>query len=535
MPPSQAVTRYALAGRIVTMDDHATVLNDGVLYVANDEIAAVQTRDAPPPVGFENAVVIDSRGTLYPGLIELHNHLSYNVLPLWPVPQRFSNRSQWKNHPRKRALISGPMQVLVATTGFLEAIVRYVECKCLLGGTTTSQGLTLMGASGIERQYRGLVRNPEQPDRADLPAAGHRVDDIEDAGELKAALAGKSCYLLHLSEGVDESARQHFLNLQLPDGQWAITNALAGIHAAGLTPADLEIFGALGGSVIWSPLSNLLLYHDTAKIRAAKEHGVPIALGSDWSPSGSKNLLGELKIARLYSTMQEGIFSDLELVRMATRTPAQILKWGHCLGSLEAGKIADILVVSGHSGDPYTHLLTRRESDIQLVVIDGVPRYGLRRWMLDLGRPGEQRLLNGRLRILHLGGAPDAELVSLPLSVAQERLANALQNLPQLAQALAAPQAMAAAGLQPLHDRVAEHGFQLVLDNDDDLLRPLTPLPAEDVGIFPLAQPLEEIVQPMTLDELTVAEAPQKYFDQINTQLNLPEAIKTGLARLYRL
>jgi 5-methylthioadenosine/S-adenosylhomocysteine deaminase len=529
MPP-QAVTRYALAGRIVTMDDQATVLDNGVVYVANDEIAAIRARCAPPPVGFEDVVQIDSHGTLYPGLIELHNHLSYNVLPMWQVPKRFSNRSQWKNHPQKRALISGPMQVLVATTGFLEAIVRYVECKCLLGGTTTSQGLTLIGAGGIERQYQGLVRNPEQPDRADLPAAGHRIGDIEHAEDLKRALAGKSCYLLHLSEGVDASARQHFLSLRLSDGEWAITDALAGIHAAGLSPDDLAVFGELGGSMIWSPLSNLLLYGDTAKIRVAKERGVPIALGSDWSPSGSKNLLGELKIARLYSAAQGGIFSDLELVRMATSTPAKILKWGNRLGSLEAGKIADILAVGGRGGDPYKHLLTRRESDIQLVVIDGVPRYGLRSWMLGLGRPGEQRLLRGRWRVLHLGGTPDGDLVTLPLSAAQERLANALQNLPQLA----SPQAATVAGLEPLRDTIAQHGFRLVLDNDDDLLRPLTP-PAEVLGLVPLAQPIEEIVQPMTLDELTVAEAPQKYFEQLNSQLNLPEPIKSGLSRLYGL
>ena len=30
---------------------------------------------------------------LFPGLIELHNHLSYDALPLWDVPKRFSNRA----------------------------------------------------------------------------------------------------------------------------------------------------------------------------------------------------------------------------------------------------------------------------------------------------------------------------------------------------------------------------------------------------------------------------------------------------------
>ena len=359
--------------------------------------------------------------------------------------------------------------------------------------------------------------------------------DVENAADFRSALARESCYLLHLSEGIDAVARQHFLNLQLPDQEWAITEALTGIHAAGLNAGDLEIFGRLGGSMIWSPLSNLLLYGDTAQVRAAKEHGVPIALGSDWSPSGSKNLLGELKIARLFSAAQGGLFSDFELVSMATRTPARILKWGSRLGSLEAGKIADLLVVSGRRGNPYTHLLTRRESDIQLVVIDGVPRYGLRRWMLDLGRRGEQRLMGGRVRILHFDNIVDASLVSLSLRQAEGRLADALQNLPQLARALAAPQDTAGTGPQPLRDSMAEHGFSIVLDNEDDFARLLAPQPAAQVDVAALAKPLEDIVQPIALDELTVAEAPLRYFERLMAQPNLPSAIKTGLPKLYRL
>ena len=51
--------------------------------------------------------------------------------------------------------------------------------------------------------------------------------------------------------------------------------------------------------MVWSPMSNLLLYGGTADIAAALAAGVRIGIGSDWSPSGSKNLLGELKVAWL--------------------------------------------------------------------------------------------------------------------------------------------------------------------------------------------------------------------------------------------
>ena len=47
--------------------------------------------------------------------------------------------------------------------------------------------------------------------------------------------------------------------------------------------------------------------------------GILIGLGSDWSPTGSKNLLGELKVARLVSQALGGLFTDREIVAMATR------------------------------------------------------------------------------------------------------------------------------------------------------------------------------------------------------------------------
>lgn len=73
---------------------------------------------------------------------------------------------------------------------------------------------------------------------------------------------------------------------------------------------------------------------------------VRIGIGSDWSHSGSKNLLGELKVARLVSQAMGSVFSDRDIVAMATRDAASILQWEAVLGSLEASKRADLIVIS---------------------------------------------------------------------------------------------------------------------------------------------------------------------------------------------
>src|SRR2546423_1551112 len=134
--------------------------------------------DAPRPDGFEDAPVVRVGGTIYPGLIELHNPLSYDTLPLWQVPDTFTNRDQWSGRDDYRIAVTGPMSILGRTSGYIEAIVRYVEAKCLIGGTTTSQGITLSSNAGILKRYRGIVRNVEETGDADLPDAATHVADV---------------------------------------------------------------------------------------------------------------------------------------------------------------------------------------------------------------------------------------------------------------------------------------------------------------------------------------------------------------------
>jgi hypothetical protein len=229
-------------------------------------------------------------GVDIPGLIELHNHLSFNALPLWaPVPRVFGNWGRADHHDYCR-LVSGPMTVR-ENPALLPALVRYVESKCLLAGVTTSQGIRLNSNAGVSRYYAGIVRNVEQTKETALPEARTRIEDV-DAGSAQSfrqtlvESQGTRCVLLHLSEGVTKpsqplaTARKHFLALEVAPGDWAITDALAGIHAAGLLPPDFDLLAARGGSMVWSPLSNLLLYGETSRIEEAQRAGVKIGLGA---------------------------------------------------------------------------------------------------------------------------------------------------------------------------------------------------------------------------------------------------------------
>lgn len=533
------VAKLALRGRVVTMDAGDHVLRNATVYLKGNKIEAIGKANAAPPAGFENVSVLNTGGTLYPGLMDLHNHLSYDALALWKVPKQYTNRDDWGGHADYRLLISGPMNVLGQTAGYPEAIARFAECKSLLGGVTTSQGIALFSNTGIRRYYHGLLRNVEISDGPDLPAAKARIGDVEakSASQFLTHLKRCSCLLLHLSEGTDERARNHFRTLSLPDGQVAITDALVGIHCVALQRSDFKLLAAHGGSMVWSPLSNLLLYGKTADIVAAKAEGVTIGLGSDWSPSGSKSLLGELKAAYAYSQQNGKPFSAKDIVAMATRNAAKMLKWDQGLGSLEAGKRADLIVLRGDNGDPYLQLIKAKETDISLVMIDGVRRYGLRRIMPEEG-PLEDWTVGGLRRRIDLR-IPETLTSASRLSLRQavDRLRSGMKNLPALAHALEHPTRIrrAAAKAKPQwfleleHEEPAGMSIRTRFNSEPDAPRKISRM----VNRSAAAIPLSKLLKPLALDPLTVVDD-RSFLKRLEVQPNLPPTFMTALRNLYK-
>jgi len=553
--------KQALRGRVVTMDDSFMVRPDAIVYIDQGCVIAVQDRAQPPPAGFDDVKVIETSGTLFPGLIELHNHLSYNALPLWsPVPKRFEHRDQWSAHKDYRPLISGPMTVIgeyrdsSGQPAILPALVRYVECKCLLGGVTTSQGIKLNSNAGITHFYRGLVRNVEQTDDPALSDAQARIADVDakDAKNFVKRLNKEdSCFLLHLSEGVtdpsrpdDSMARRHFLALEVAPGEWALNDRFSGIHAAGLLPEDFDVLGQQNGSMVWSPLSNLLLYGGTARVDAARAAGVKIGLGSDWSPTGSKNLLGELKVAWLYSQHAlSGLLRAQDVVAMATSEAARILKWDGVLGTIAPAARADLLVIDGKAGDPYEALIRAKETNINLVMINGVARYGTPALMSALAPEDQTVSVGGHSRKLYLKQeTADPYVDAVLLSTACKQLREALLNIVKLAKQAEKPKAAPAKRAARL-DAPVQPIWSLALDEIQDRgvdLRPRLPFngprdltgPRRTAVAAAAAPPLSTILKPVRLDPLTVADD-EDFLDAIEQQPNLPEPIKNGLRALY--
>lgn len=549
--------RWVLDGRIVPMTNEHDVIDDGRIYINGGLIEAVQPANQQPPTAFEGIAPIRTGGTIFPGLIELHNHLAYNVLPLWNVPKQYQNRDQWGRHPDYRKLISGPMNVLGRTEGLIQAVVRWVEAKSLIAGTTTSQGIALFSNAGIRKYYRGLVRNAEETNDDTLPEAATKIGDVDASSaprlleRLESMAAKGKKLILHLAEGRndDDSANKHFLALKIDDDTWAINEALVGIHCTALRSRNFATLRVRDGSIVWSPLSNLLLYGKTTDIEQALAEGLRISLGSDWSPSGSKNLLMEMKVARLHCQSAGIPISDYQITEMVTTNPADMLGWGSQVGTIEEGRRADFMVVSGKSGNPFGRLLSARESSVVLVVINGIRRYGQPRLMKEI--PGlEARTVGGSKRRFNLHQENiEQSVAGLSLGDAEERLRTALATLPDLARALEQGSVTALAMGAGSHADVQvgtgasipslEGSWFLELDHLDGpegTQRPQLPFDGVPTGVFaPSAAagvPLSELLEPIELDDLD-AKTDARLWATLAVEQNLTPSVRDGLFSSY--
>jgi imidazolonepropionase-like amidohydrolase len=65
--------KLALAGRVVTMDDNFTVRPDSIVYINQACVVDIRDRTNPHP-DFNGVPVVETGVTIFPGLIELHNH-----------------------------------------------------------------------------------------------------------------------------------------------------------------------------------------------------------------------------------------------------------------------------------------------------------------------------------------------------------------------------------------------------------------------------------------------------------------------------
>ncbi len=332
--------------------------------------------------------VLDTDGVILPGLIDLHGHPDFNVFAPWEPPNTFANRYQWRASDIYRQLIRDPQNRLLGALP-LGTQERYAEVRALVGGVTAIQG-----ASGREvTDTHSVVRHVDLPifgaARArtliDLPFAGTPAADYLKSIVAQIATGTVDAFYLHLAEGrPDDPVSAAEFDRLVSFG--ALTSATIVIHGTGLDRTQLGQMAEAGAKLVWSPQSNLRLYGVTSAAADALAVGLPLAVGADWLPSGSLSLLAELKVARRVLAQQGHPVSSQALVEMVTSGAAAIAGLADKLGSIEAGRPADLVVLERRREDPWLNVVEAEPSWIELVCVNGSPAYGRSDWLATIDR-----------------------------------------------------------------------------------------------------------------------------------------------------
>jgi 5-methylthioadenosine/S-adenosylhomocysteine deaminase len=204
----------------------------------------------------------------------------------------------------------------------------------------------------------------------DLPVHMHVH---ETAGEIEEGLA---------QHGVRPLERMRRLGLVGP--------RLIAVHAVHLDDAELDLLAREGVSVAHCPSSNLKLASGIARVADMKLRGIRVGIGTDGAASNNRlDMMNETRTAALLAKVTSGDASRVkavEALEMATLEGARALGLDAHIGSIEAGKWADLAAVELSSletlpcFDPVSHLVhAAGREHVTHVWIAGSPRLEERR------------------------------------------------------------------------------------------------------------------------------------------------------------
>jgi cytosine/adenosine deaminase-related metal-dependent hydrolase len=320
-------------------------------------------------------------GVVSPGLINAHDHIRYNLeSPASVSDERYDHRHDWRTGAR------GHTSIPSSSDNSREAMM-HGEIRMLLGGATSIAG----SISSVNAQ--GLMRNLDGEEYTEGLGGGEVDYATFPLGDLDGTLAATGCgeysidgdfvlnnkiYLPHIAEGIDAEANNEFQCVTgAAGGEDLVADNTSIIHGIGLFPEDIEVMHDLGAHLVWSPRSNISLYGETASVGLYRAMGIPIALGTDWTLSGSATLLRELACADYLNEFHyNGRFSDRELWLMVTRSGAVSMGAEGQIGSLRPGLIADIAVFDGTSRDLHRAVIEADMGDVELVLRGSKPLTG---------------------------------------------------------------------------------------------------------------------------------------------------------------
>jgi len=158
-------------------------------------------------------------------------------------------------------------------------------------------------------------------------------------------------HLMETAQEVEDGKREHdgLRPMQRLQKLGLVNDRLIAVHMTQVSDPEIALCAEAGVSVVHCPESNLKLASGFCPAEKLRRGGVNLALGTDGCASNNDlDMFGELRTAALLAKGVAGdaaAFDDAFALRAATLNGAKALQLDASIGSIEAGKRADLVAV----------------------------------------------------------------------------------------------------------------------------------------------------------------------------------------------
>ncbi|MEV7693288.1 amidohydrolase family protein [Microbacterium sp. NPDC089189] len=397
-------------GIVVTLDDAHTVLRDADVLVIDGKIAAVGHAIEAP----ENAFVIDaSGGIVMPGMIDTHRHMWQTAMRAygadWTLSQyfvwyylqhgaKFRPQDIWAGNTLSAldAIESG----ITTTVDWSHGLQSVEHGEAAHDALVTSPGRYVLGFGNI---FAGPWEWAADPAYKRLVSAA-RDDSRLFGTQLAFDVTGDPAFP---ERTAFEVARELGIPVTTHAGVWGATNddgiklmydngfmdeKTVYVHAATLENDSYQRIAATGGSVSLSTESEQSAGQGYPPSHALREHGIPVSLSVDTSVWFSSDLFTAMrttlgadrswehtKAHETGATITHSHLRAEHVLDWATRGGAKALGRDDVVGSVEVGKLADLVLVKNDASpamfpilNAYGHLaMQTTRGDVHTVLVGG--------------------------------------------------------------------------------------------------------------------------------------------------------------------
>lgn len=386
-----------------TAPNTVTILENQDIIIRDNRIEAIQPSGRADASHFETVIHANGQVAM-PGLINTHSHVP---MVMFRGLAEDVDLADWFNEMWALEANLTPEDVywgmLLGIAEMIEAGVTSVADHYWYedmaaqavekAGTRGLLGWAMFGSDGYEaiektssfvREYNGAANGrittilaPHAPYTCD--------DDFLRAVVHKAEQLGTRIHI-HASETAQQT--QDSLNahgktpIEVLRDVGVLDHGALLAHICGATERDLPILASYGASIAHCPKTYLKLAMGLTPIPELRERGIAVGLGTDGAVSN--NTLDIWESMRLMAMTQKErmgtptVLPKHEVLHIATQESAQVYGQGDQLGSLKAGKLADVILVdiSGTHHQPLydipaSLIYSARASDVQTVICDG--------------------------------------------------------------------------------------------------------------------------------------------------------------------